>query len=506
MESLADETMIELGIKTVEKRLRSARIQTIATTIVSRLLSLLVLLWLLTILYSLLDPTRVPQGHITTSFTLLMLYLQNFAMLLFTLPFMLFFVFGGAIGSAIYIGARSFFAVGLFRYIDPPSPMTAEELYGTASADPGTAFISAFAYLFQNDAAFRLENRATIVMLGFFIVGLSMLAFLFRAEMRTATTAFLTIQLTLFYGIVKLVFDQETLAFSTPRNLADFFATEVILIALVSYLFLEITMQTSYIGQILNPVQQRQKRVLKSMERLKEFKLGVKEEEVKPKGEKSAESEEKPKIKQEETRGGVLKQKMSKTLIAHFVEKASDSLFKKEGGRRDQLTSRLQRYHATLQHADPTVDEKIVGSSVAVTPLSTIMYVGISIVTRIAIMVFGLYAILNIDLILFVLGFPPAIYNSIEVLEPEGIIILLLPMIVFVLLLTQIIGWAQERFASRAEAVLDLQSRDDIEAAIAQADRAAQRETTAVSVGGTPEDLTEEDYYKKLEEEISDKS
>ncbi|MCK5305489.1 MAG: hypothetical protein KAJ72_09565, partial [Candidatus Heimdallarchaeota archaeon] len=126
------------------------------------------------------------------------------------------------------------------------------------------------------------------------------------------------------------------------------------------------------------------------------------------------------------------------------------------------LTARLQRYHDGLIHSDPKVDDKLVGASIAITPFKTLMYVGISVIFRVGIMLGGLYAILNPDILLYFLRYPPSIYNSLEMLEPEGVVLLLIPLVIFILLFTSLLGFIQEKFSARVEEELE-PILDDIE-------------------------------------------
>ena len=85
----------------------------------------------------------------------------------------------------------------------------------------------------------------------------------------------------------------------------------------------------------------------------------------------------------------------------------------------------------------------------------TIVYVLTSVLFRVLIMLGGLYVILNPDILLFILRYPPSIYNSLEMLQPVGVVLLLIPIVVIVLLLTSLIGYIQERFSSRFEDAID---------------------------------------------------
>jgi hypothetical protein len=111
-------------------------------------------------------------------------------------------------------------------------------------------------------------------------------------------------------------------------------------------------------------------------------------------------------------------------------------------------------------------------------------------------MLAGLYAILNPDILLFVLRYPPPIYNSLEMLQPEGVVLLLIPIVVIILLLTSLIGYIQERFSKRFEEALDPMLLDQ---------EFLEEELPGITTEGELEPMTEEDiFYEQLEQEFGD--
>ncbi|MHA1408542.1 MAG: hypothetical protein ACTSSG_14345, partial [Candidatus Heimdallarchaeaceae archaeon] len=318
--------------------------------------------------------------------------------------------------------------------------------------------------------------------------------------MRSAASAFIAVQFVVFYGNVQLLFDTSSFSFSPTNKFGELFSNNVVLFALASYLFLEIALQISYISQILSPTQSRNRRVLRALDRLKEFRLGVTSEpSVATKveeGEEEGEEGEEGKSLKIGTTGSSIARKYGLAGLTYFMEKASDSLFARPGGQKDKLTARLQRYHDGLVHSDSRVDEKLVGVAVVVQPLMTLVYVLVSVIFRVGIMILGLYAILNPDVLLFVLRYPPSIYNSLELLQPEGVVLLLIPIVVFILLLTSLIGFIQERFSSRFETELE-PVLDELEY--------LKGEETGVIVEGEPEPISEEElFYRQLAQEFED--
>jgi hypothetical protein len=337
--------------------------------------------------------------------------------------------------------------------------MTTSGLYGVGDSAVNALF-SPFAYYFANLGTLKVANRASILILFVILFSVAVAAFLLRADMRSATAAFVCIQLVVYYGSVKLLF-KPGFSFSPTRNFGELITNEVVLIALASYLFLEIALQISYMTKILNPAQSRQERVLRALDRLKEFRLGITSSRAMPvvgdagEGAETDDSGDKKSGSSITGASSSIRRKFGLAGLTYFMEKASDSLFARPGGQRDKLTARLQRYHDGLIHSDPKVDDKLVGASIAITPFKTLMYVGISVIFRVGIMLGGLYAILNPDILLFFLRYPPSIYNSLEMLEPEGVVLLLIPLVIFILLFTSLLGFIQEKFSARVEEELE---------------------------------------------------
>jgi hypothetical protein len=371
---------------------------------------------------------KFPDGHLLDSLTLIFIFFENIALVLFSLPLMIFLLISGEDANAILLGARAFITVDLFNNVSPPGEMTTSGLYGVGDSAVNALF-SPFAYYFANLGTLKVANRASILILFVILFSVAVAAFLLRADMRSATAAFVCIQLVVYYGSVKLLF-KPGFSFSPTRNFGELITNEVVLIALASYLFLEIALQISYMTKILNPAQSRQERVLRALDRLKEFRLGITSSRVMPvvgdagEGAETDDSGDKKSGSSITGASSSIRRKFGLAGLTYFMEKASDSLFARPGGQRDKLTARLQRYHDGLIHSDPKVDDKLVGASIAITPFKTLMYVGISVIFRVGIMLGGLYAILNPDILLFFLRYPPSIYNSLEMLEPEGVVLL----------------------------------------------------------------------------------
>lgn len=499
MESLSDTRIIDLGIRGVQSRIRGARTQTLLTHLIGRLIAIGAIVWVGVELFTLIDfanPALFPDGHMLDALSFLFIILELIALIIFTAPLMLFLAISPNDAGAILYGARAFLTGDLFNNIQPPGGINSDVLFGV---DP-TDLFSPFEYLFAMDVIYPLKAifRASILMFFVIMLGIALVAFLFKADMRSAATAFVSIQFIVFYGSAKHLF-KSNFRFSPTKNIGELFTNDVVLIALSSYLFLEISLQISYISHILNPAQSRQQRVLRALNRLSEFRLGITGAPT-PSPILTAETEEGEEEKKAGqsigATGSSISRKFGVAGMTYFLEKASDSLFARPGGQQDKLTARLQRYHDGLVHSDPRVDEKLVGAEVIIKPLMTIVYVLTSVLFRVLIMLGGLYVILNPDVLLFILRYPPSIYNSLEMLQPEGVVLLLIPIVVFILLLTSLIGYIQERFSSRFEDALDPMLEDQ---------EFMEKELPGVITEGELEPISEEDtFYEQLTTEFGE--
>ena len=499
MESLSDTRIIDLGIRGVQSRIKGARTQTLLTHLIGRIIAIGAIVWVGVELFTLIDfanPALFPDGHMLDALSFLFIILELIALIIFTAPLMLFLAISPNDAGAILYGARAFLTGDLFNDVQPPGGIDSDVLFGV---DP-TDLFSPFEYLFAMDVIYPLKAifRASILMFFVIMLGIAIVAFLFKADMRSAAAAFVSIQFIVFYGSVKHLF-KSNFRFSPTKNIGELFTNDVVLIALSSYLFLEISLQISYISQILNPAQSRQQRVLRALNRLSEFRLGITGAPTpSPLLAEEAEDDEAEKKAGQSigATGSSIARKFGISGMTYFLEKASDSLFARPGGQQDKLTSRLQRYHDGLVHSDPRVDEKLVGAAVTIKPLMTIVYVLTSVLFRVLIMLGGLYAILNPDVLLFILRYPPSIYNSLEMLQPEGVVLLLIPIVVFILLLTSLIGYIQEKFSSRFEDALD---------PILEDQEFMEEELPGVITEGELEPISEEDtFYEQLTTEFGE--
>ncbi|MCK4845565.1 MAG: hypothetical protein KAS95_07815, partial [Candidatus Heimdallarchaeota archaeon] len=67
MDSLSDSGFIDLGIRGVQRRLRGARMQTVATNVIGRLIAVGAIVWLVITLFNLIDfgnASKFPKNHL----------------------------------------------------------------------------------------------------------------------------------------------------------------------------------------------------------------------------------------------------------------------------------------------------------------------------------------------------------------------------------------------------------------------------------------------------------
>jgi len=187
-----------------------------------------------------------------------------------------------------------------------------------------------------------------------------------------------------------------------------------------------------------------------SLEKLREFKLSSLKADTG--------DEEKPGDEQREstslTAGGTgsqLAKKFGTQALVFLLDSASDSLFARPGGEKDRMTGRLQRYHENLVHIDPNVNDKLAGTTTSINPVTTLIFVLLSMAMRLVLMISMAWLLLNPALFMFVFRFPDSVVYSIELAEPEGVLIVLLPFIFILILLAQVIGIIKNYFVKGVE-------------------------------------------------------
>lgn len=372
--------------------------------------------------------------------------------------------------SALYVfSIRLFILDFLFSGLSVPPMIDKTKLLQNMSA------FAPLAYLYDKPIRDQwvhpfLYALITLLFLGVFLSGV---AFAFQNEVKLAGYAF---------GLGQTMF---TVAYMNklliplsldPTTLTTLFNSNMFVLALVSYLYLEYSLQTGYVGNLLNPTVSRQKRVTKALERLQKFRLGVTTEKGKEKEETNEELHKTQKVIA--SSGSTLAKKYGATAIIYLLEQASDTLFAKEGGEQEKLTGRLQRYHDGLLRADPSLDAKLAGATQKYNPITILSFAAISLISRLVFVIFFTWFILNPSTFMAYVGMDASVSNSIEINQPEGILLVLTPIVFGLIALGWFIGKIQDLGKRSIEETI-------LEEQVTQYIRKLQKETAARRAGVT---------------------
>ena len=389
--------------------------------------------------------------------------------------------------SALYVYSIRFFILDfLFKGLSTPSMVDKTKLLQNLSP------FAPIAYLYDKPIRDQWVHPFLYALITFMFLGifLSGTAFAFQNEVKLAGYAFALGQIMLTISYMNNLLIPLSL---NPKTLGSLFGSSMFVLALVSYLYFEYSLQTGYVGNLLNPTVSRQKRVTKALERLEKFRLGVTPEKTEKK--KEGESELHKTQKAVASAGSTLAKKYGATAIVYLLEQASDTLFAKEGGEQEKLTGRLQRYHDGLLRGDPSLDAKLAGATQKLNPIAILSFAGGSLLLRLVFVIFFTWFILNPSTFMSYVGMDPSVSNSIEINEPEGILLVLTPIVISIIVLGWVIGKIQDIGKKGIEETI-------LEEQVTQYIRKLQKETAARRAGVTLQEkealLTEKQPQKRV--------
>ncbi len=422
----------------------------------------------------LLSAFNDPGSIFNVSNALLVLTVLSLTVILFmieilVIPGILIGVIYPSTGAVYVYTIRLYLLDFVFKGLGVPPGVVKQDLLGNIS------FLAPLAYLYDKPVRDQWVHEFLYGLLTIFLVSavLAGIAFAFQNEVKLAGYAFGLGQVIIAIGYMNNLLITLTM---DPTTLGTLFGSSMFTLALISYLYFEYALQTGYVGNLLNPTVGRQKRVTKSLERLERFRLGLTTE----KGEAKKEDKEELHKTQKAvaSSGSTLAKKFGATALVYMLEQAQDSLFAKPGGEREKLTGRLQRYHDGILRGDPELDAKLAGATHKINPVAILLFAGGSMLLRLGFVVFFTWFILNPSTFLDYVKMSPSVSRSIEVTQPEGILLVLTPIVVAVIALGIIIGRIQEIGTKGFEERI-------LEEQVTQYIRELQRQTAAKRAGIT---------------------
>lgn len=347
--------------------------------------------------------------------------------------------------------ARAFILTNMFGEVDMIDGFDKDQFFGTGS-DP----LTPLAYLLNKPQRnlYNSESLYGLIILLFILMFITGIGFIRRSSVSLAGATLVISQIIVGLAYMKdLTIDLEL----DPTSIGSLMGSSLFQLALISYVYFEFSLQTGYLYSLASPALSRQKRVSKQLSKLSEFRLGITKlgtEEEKA-GDKAAKERREAQVEDEEenrvstamatSADSTSAKKFGADALLFLLDSAQDSLFAKPGGEQERLTGRLQRYHDGLLAHDRKLDDKLGGSAgKGFNPLILITIFG-SMVFRVSLIVLLSWMALNPDRMLDYISLPKSLTNSIEIHEPEGILLVLIPMVFFILgfsyFLTKLQSW-----------------------------------------------------------------
>jgi hypothetical protein len=409
-------------------------------------------IYMLIVMYNILLDKCFEFENIGVVITVIVLTLLAIVIAVLSLPLQFLYALGfdhTVIVSITYV-VKSYTLNYIFSDINVVDGMNMDSFMGSdlASGDIVDYLFTPFAYLFNKPQRILYNHKTllAIILVMYLFMILSGIAFVRHSDVGQAGIAFGLSQAIIILALLK----ELTVAnFSLDTaSIGSLLGSNLFITGLIPYLFLEFALQTSYINNLISPTLQRQKRVEMSLDKLRAFKLStlIIDEDEQPDEEKR----ESTSLTAGAT-GSRLAKKFGAQALVFLLDSASDSLFARPDGEKDRMTGRLQRYHENLVHIDPKVNDKLAGTTTTINPISTLLFVLMSMAMRLVLMVSLAWLLLNPALFMFVFRFPDSVVFSIEMAEPEGVLIVLIPFIFMLVLLAQAIGIVKNYFVKGVE-------------------------------------------------------
>ncbi len=272
-------------------------------------------------------------------------------------------------------------------------------------------------------------------------------------------------------------------------NVFEFFSTPIILFAIISYLYLEISFQISYADTVTKPSLKRRERLEAQLTLLRRESIHVttnidkiKEEAKKKKEELGTERES---IEQ-----FLLKKEKKFSYIREMIEKKKLESEEIKLIQAASKTRRLGSYVDRLFREDPEAENTLTAKSSSPKVKNLVISTLINTLLRLGVLIIISFIIIHPKWFLVnIFRLPDAIVQSVEMdYNPEAIIILLLPIMLFFPVLAKIISFIKSRGL-----VLRLKQEGKIKEILASVGDYVKKEEIEADINEEP----------KIEEEIS---
>ncbi len=390
-------------------------------TWILRIASTVLFVYLAWLVYSLLYPSGVwswggPYVFVVTVFRLLSLLV--FLVAITTIVGLMTLVGASGAASELIIGLYNTLILRMW-YLQP---------YGVSG--PLTSAQEVFASIQGNilSLAFSLWDQ-TFIFLYFFCAGVAVALFLqslYRLEHRFVGGGFIAIQSILIIGAFRNLGIPNFTVF--PTNILEFATSSVQILALVSFAYLEVSYQMVYSYSVGKPVEEREETLKKQLLALRQA------------------TRKQDAIEREDKVSSSAMSRSSGAIIFSYLREAIE---RRVLGDKDILENldaisdvrRLQHYVDDLLEQDPQTRDELTARAAAPSRRYVIGSTMVGSSIRLASVVLLSFVLLNPMLFLSLLQLPPGIANSVELLQPEIVLLLLVPIILLFPFAALVIGW-----------------------------------------------------------------
>ncbi len=290
-------------------------------------------------------------------------------------------------------------------------------------------------FTFNLDNVWLILQNNTFTFLYFLFAALGVAFFLqsmFRIDHKFVGGAFLSIQAILIVGAFRLLAIPNFIAF--PADFMVFFVSNVQILAIVSFAYLEISYQMLYSQSVGKPVEEREETLKKQLLALRQ---ATRKQDAIERGDK------------------VSVTTMSRSTSATAFSFLREAIERKVVGDKDALENldavsdvrRLQIYVDELLESDENAREELTAKAAAPSESYVITSTLTGSIIRFAGVVVLAFIFMSPVLFVSLLNLPPGVAFSLELEQPEMVVFFLMPIILLFPLIAMIIGWSTTREA-----------------------------------------------------------
>ncbi len=324
------------------------------------------------------------------------------------------------------------------------------------------------------DFSFFIGATAILILLP--IALLSGLGFLSEGDTKLAIYSFLGFQLIIIIAIFTKKILISTVIDSS--NILAMIFSPIFFLGFLLYLLLEVAFQTSYTLNIIEPMNEREKRIQEHLRRIRTFTFVPQTEEETKREEQSIKS--------------IQSKKFDLLAASYLREMVEQRLFKRgeEVVQDAKSMMRLQSYLASLNQTDPETDLKLAAKTAQadITISNLLKNFSLPMISRIIAVILLSYFIIAPEGILnfFMAVSFPALLDSLELSQPEFRTIAILNVALILILIGVILHWRYEAKKVITKVVQQIDT-------LVEFDRAATPTATSSSEEIVEDEKTEED-------------